>query len=253
MAALSTRLTCASTSSLAASFRGLSLNTTNPLIKRGFSTSTCLQKKKTLPEEVPNYPYKPNYVYKQADSGLYAGVSISYGNKISKGRNKGKTRRSWKPNVRWKKMHSDALEKDIMIKLTRKALRTIEKCGGLDQYVLSDKPSRIKELGLTGWQLRYQIMQTPKLQEKFAKMRKALGLEEPPRTFEEWLDLQGLGDKKLKPTAQKKPVTRIQEVEKPSNEGSLPPSPNKSESENNNKGSEKEKEEINQQQAPELA
>ncbi|OKL60267.1 hypothetical protein UA08_04765 [Talaromyces atroroseus] len=226
MAGLSTRLTCASTS-LNASFRALSLNITNPLIKRGFSTSSCLQKRKTLPTAIPQYPYKPNYQYKQADSGLYGGVSISFGNKISKGRNKGKTRRSWKPNVRWKKMHSDALNKDIMIKLTRKALRTIEKCGGLDRYLLSDKPSRIKELGLTGWQLRYQIMQTPKMQEKFARTRKALGLQPPPETFEDWLKLRELEEKGLK------------KAEAISNEDSSPP--NKSKSKDVNKGNKREK------------
>jgi large subunit ribosomal protein L28 len=146
-----------------------------------------LQSRKKLSAAIPPYPYKPNYVYKQADTGLYGGASIQFGNKISKGRNKGKTRRAWKPNVRWKKIHSEALEKDLFLKVTRRALRTIEKCEGLDNYLLSDKPARLKELGLTGWELRWKVMQTPKIQEKFRQERKALGLPEAPPTFEEWV------------------------------------------------------------------
>lgn len=200
MAGLSSRLINTSISFNAA-FRGLSLDAT-PMIKRSFSTSSCLQKRKSLPEKIPSYPYKPNYQYKQADSGLYGGVTIDFGNKISKGRNKGKTRRSWKPNVRWKKIQSDALEEEVFIKLTRKALRTIRKCGGLDNYLLSDKPSRIKELGLTGWSLRYRLMQSPKLQKQFAEERERLGLQAPPKTFEEWLAARQLHDEKVNAAAQ---------------------------------------------------
>ncbi|EEA20213.1 hypothetical protein TMatcc_000196 [Talaromyces marneffei ATCC 18224] len=189
MAGLPTRLITASTSSLHTAFRGLSLNTT---MKRNFTTSLSLQKVKTIPEHIPPYPYEPNRVYKQADSGLYGGVSISFGNKISKGRNKGKTRRSWKPNVRWKKMPSEALGEDVFVKLTRKALRTIRKCGGLDNYLLSDKPSRLKELGLAGWKLRYRIMQSPAMKKKFAEEREKLGISKAPATFEEWLKAKQL-------------------------------------------------------------
>ncbi|GAM41741.1 50S ribosomal protein [Talaromyces pinophilus] len=189
MAGLPTRLMSASTSSLHTAFRGLSLNTT---IKRTFSTSLAVQKVKTIPEHIPPYPYEPNRVYKQADSGLYGGVSISFGNKISKGRNKGKTRRSWKPNVRWKKMPSEALGEDVFVKLTRKALRTIRKVGGLDNYLLCDKPSRLKELGLAGWKLRYRIMQSPAMKKKFAEERQKLGIAKAPTTFEEWLKAKQL-------------------------------------------------------------
>ncbi|KAH8697679.1 ribosomal L28 family-domain-containing protein [Talaromyces proteolyticus] len=201
-----------SASSLRTAFRGLSLDTPTS-IKRSFSTTSFLQKRKTLSEEVPPYPYKPNYLYKQADTGLYGGVSIDFGNKISKGKNKGKTRRSWKPNVRWKKLHSDALDEDVFIKVTRKALRTIRKCNGLDNYLLSDKPARIKELGLTGWELRWKVMQTPKIQARFSEQRKKLGLAEPPKSFEEWLrtrkQIQWRGNTPLKERVDIKDKTPI--------------------------------------------
>lgn len=56
-------------------------------------------------------------------------------------------------------------------------MRTIKKCGGLDQYLLGDKPARIKELGLFGWKLRWKVMNSPMMQQKFAEERKKLGLQ----------------------------------------------------------------------------
>lgn len=176
------RLTMATPFSLSSAFRSLSLSTT----KRPFSTTLAPQTTKELPSHIPPYPHGPRQWYKQADTGLYAGASIRFGNKISQGRNKGKTRRSWKPNVRRKKLWSEALQENLYIKVTHKALRTIQMEGGLDEYLLSDKPGRIKELGVFGWELRYKVMQTPVMQQKFGEQRKKLGLPEP-KTFEEWI------------------------------------------------------------------
>lgn len=167
--------------SLSTAFHNLSLTS-----KRSFSTTLATQKIPKLPDYVPPYPYGPNYVYRQANTGLYGGAMIRFGNKISKGKNEGKTRRCWKPNIRRKKIWSDALEKFLFIKVTRGVLRTIRKAGSLDNYLLDDRPRRIKELGMFGWHLRWQVMQTPKIQEQFRKQRKELGLPEPP-TFEQWL------------------------------------------------------------------
>lgn len=58
-------------------------------------------------------------------------------------------------------------------------LRTIDKCGGLDEYLLGEKAGRIKELGMGGWKLRWRIMQTESVKERFRKQREALGL--PPK------------------------------------------------------------------------
>lgn len=55
-------------------------------------------------------------------------------------------------------------------------LRTIDKVGGLDEYLLGEKPARIKELGMGGWLLRWRIMQTDTVKKRFAEQRKALGL-----------------------------------------------------------------------------
>ncbi|KAL4953122.1 ribosomal L28 family-domain-containing protein [Aspergillus filifer] len=171
-----------SQTSLSSAFRSLSLTAS----KRSFSTTQPVQKLPKLPDYIPPYPYNPKYMYRQSNTGLYGGSTIQFGNKISQGRNEGKTRRFWKPNVRRKKMWSEALQQWLFIKLTRKALRTIRKSGGLDQYLLDDRPSRIQEMGVFGWKLRWQIMQTDKIQEQFRKERKKLGIPEPP-SFEEWL------------------------------------------------------------------
>lgn len=182
LAAMQARSAMAAPFSLSGAFRSLSLS----IPKRAFSTTLAPQTTRTLPDHIPPYPYGPRQWYKQADSGLYGGSMIRFGNKISDGRNEGKTRRSWKPNVRRKKIWSEALGENLYIKVTRRALRTIQTEGGLDKYLISDKPARIKELGMFGWELRWKVMQSPAMQEKFKGERRALGLPEP-QSFEEWV------------------------------------------------------------------
>lgn len=132
---------------------------------------------------MPPYPYSPNVDFPEANFGLYGGGTIQSGNKISQGRNKGKTLRKWFPNIRLEKVRSEALDMELSIPIRARVMRTIRKCGGLDQYILGDKPGRIKELGLLGWKLRYKIMQTPSVQKAFRAERIKQGLpEEDPAT-----------------------------------------------------------------------
>ena len=136
----------------------------------------------------PPYPYGARQTFHQADRGLYGGAQLQFGNKISKGRNKGKTRRRWYPNVRLETIRSEALGKDLTIRITASCMRTIKKCGGLDQYLLGDKPARIKELGLFGWQLRWKVMNSAMMRKEFSQQRSALMMEgEMPwlETFQE--------------------------------------------------------------------
>ncbi|KAJ5297461.1 hypothetical protein PENANT_c005G04716 [Penicillium antarcticum] len=182
MAGLLPRSAMVAPFSLAAAFRSLSIAAP----KRAFSTTPATQSVPKLPEDAPVYPYGPNRWYKQSNSGLYGGAMIRFGNKISKGRNEGKTRRSWKPNVRRKKIPSEALGEELFIKVTRRSLRSIQKAGGLDNYLLSDRPRRLKELGPFGWSLRHQVMQTPSIQARFDAERAQRNIPKPP-TFEEFL------------------------------------------------------------------
>lgn len=89
---------------------------------------------------------------KRSQRGLYHGVQMQSGNNIPKSRQK--TRRLFAPNVHNKHIYSDILGKSIQIKATTKALRTIEKKGGLDAYLASSKDH---ELGLFGVQLRNEF------------------------------------------------------------------------------------------------
>ena len=66
-----------------------------------------------------------------------------------------------------------------------RVLRTMDKCGGLDAYLLGEKPARIKELGVEGWRLRWLVMRTEKVRTKMREEREALGLvgrEDPATT-----------------------------------------------------------------------
>lgn len=114
--------------------------------------------------EFPAYPYGDAVLFKQSNKGLYGGKIIQFGNQISEFRNK--SRRSWLPNVGRHKLWSEALKRDINIKTTTRVLRTITKEGGVDRYLTKDKAARIKELGPTGWKLRYRVMTKLDAQEK---------------------------------------------------------------------------------------
>ena len=59
-----------------------------------------------------------------------------------------------------------------------RVLRTIDKVGGLDEYLLGNKPARIKELGVEGWRLRWEVMRTPKIRDRIKAERVKLGLPE---------------------------------------------------------------------------
>lgn len=70
--------------------------------------------------------------------------------------------------------------------MAARVLRTIDKLGGLDEYLLGEKEGRIRELGESGWWLRWAIMRTPAIRKRFAAERQRLGL--PPDGIEEMVD-----------------------------------------------------------------
>lgn len=109
-------------------------------------------------KEFPEYPYGESPIYKQSNKGLYGASFIQFGNNIPE--SKTKTRRSWSPNVIRKGLWSETLNRKISIKMTAKVLRTVTKEGGIDNYLTKEKAARIKELGPTGWKLRYRILQS---------------------------------------------------------------------------------------------
>lgn len=69
--------------------------------------------------------------------GLYDGKDIRSGNNLSFSMKANK--RKFKPNVFLKRVYSETLDEMIRFHLTTSALRSIDKAGGLDNYLLKSK------------------------------------------------------------------------------------------------------------------
>ena len=69
--------------------------------------------------------------------GLYDGKDIRSGNSLSFSMKA--TKRKFKPNVFIKRVYSEVLDEMIKFHLTTSALRSIDKAGGLDNYLLTSK------------------------------------------------------------------------------------------------------------------
>ncbi|KAI0099109.1 hypothetical protein GGR51DRAFT_536080 [Nemania sp. FL0031] len=153
------------------------------LCARALSTTAPLRRQtpshRTVPaEQLPEYPYGRFQTYKQRNKGLYGGSKIRFGNVVAS-KYKNKSRTSWLPNRHTKRLWSPALGAFIRTRLTAGVLHTIDRLGGIDEYLLGSKAKRIKELGPAGWALRWKIMQTDVVRARFARERAALGL--PPK------------------------------------------------------------------------
>lgn len=84
---------------------------------------------------------------KRLQTGLFEGRSIMSGNNVGE-KMAVKTRRQWKPNVQQKNLWCEALGRHLKLRVTTSALRTIDKCGGLDAYLFRMRPQKIGELGM---------------------------------------------------------------------------------------------------------
>jgi len=155
-----------------------------PSSSRLFSTTSTLQTKTIQPQNLPAiacppYPYGPRLIYKQSNKGLYGTTRVRFGNNVS-APHKVKTQRFWRPNVHIRIYDVASLGCKVRTKLTMRVLKTIKKEGGLENYLLKEKAARIKELGPTGWKLRWAVMQTKAVRDKFNEERLAKGLEPRP-------------------------------------------------------------------------
>ncbi|EKM83129.1 hypothetical protein AGABI1DRAFT_69323 [Agaricus bisporus var. burnettii JB137-S8] len=90
--------------------------------------------------------------FKRSQSGLFHGKTKQYGNNVPF--SKHKTRRTWLPNVQRKRISSETLGTTFKLKVTTRALRTIDKYGGLDKYL---QRTRADMLGQEGIRLRLMI------------------------------------------------------------------------------------------------
>lgn len=104
----------------------------------------------------PDYKWGESKFFPRGNKGLFGGAFVTSGHQISEMRNK--SNRFWKPNAHKKSLWSETLNKKIKFEVTAKVLKTIDREGGLDNYLTKEKSARIKELGPFGWKLRYQVL-----------------------------------------------------------------------------------------------
>jgi large subunit ribosomal protein L28 len=71
------------------------------------------------------------------------GKGVLSGNNVSHANNR--TRRRFLPNLQEASMLSDVLGADIKMRLTTHAIRTVEKNGGIDAFLLGARNSRLPE------------------------------------------------------------------------------------------------------------
>ncbi|KAG0231234.1 39S ribosomal protein L24, mitochondrial [Actinomortierella wolfii] len=100
--------------------------------------------------------------FKRAQRGLFGGKHIQFGNNVPF--SKTKTRRTWLPNVQTKRLFSETLNDWIKLNMTTSVIRTVDKKGGLDRYLLDTKPELLGEKGL---EIRQRILDV--LKQKRAK------------------------------------------------------------------------------------
>ena len=74
------------------------------------------------------------------------GTGVLTGNNVSHANNR--TRRRFLPNLQQTSLLSDALGKTVKLRLTVRAIRTIEHNGGLDAYLLGTPDSKLAEEAL---------------------------------------------------------------------------------------------------------
>jgi large subunit ribosomal protein L28 len=73
--------------------------------------------------------------FKRSQYGLFHGKMKQYGNNVPF--SKHKTRRTWLPNVQSKRLISESLGKELKLKVTTRALRTIKKVRFREYYLLN--------------------------------------------------------------------------------------------------------------------
>ena len=71
----------------------------------------------------------------------FTGKGVQTGNNVSHANNR--TRRRFLPNLQTTSLLSDALGQSIQLRLSTRAIRSIEKRGGLDAYLLSTPNAKL--------------------------------------------------------------------------------------------------------------
>ncbi|KAG0026625.1 39S ribosomal protein L24, mitochondrial [Podila clonocystis] len=105
--------------------------------------------------------------FKRAQRGLFGGKQIQFGNNVPF--SKTKTRRTWLPNVQTKRLFSETLNDWIRLNMTTSVIRTVDKKGGLDRYLLETRPDLLGEKGM---ELRGKIVEVLKIKQAKKSLEK---------------------------------------------------------------------------------
>ena len=74
---------------------------------------------------------------------MITGKGVLTGNNVSHANNK--TRRRFLPNLQKVSLVSDALGRPVQLRISTRAVRTIEKNGGLDAYLLGQADAKLSD------------------------------------------------------------------------------------------------------------
>jgi large subunit ribosomal protein L28 len=119
----------------------------------------------TSASSVPSYfDFQVRHRSNRSRRGLYDGKDIRTGNNVSFSMKA--TKRTFKPNVFKKRVYSEILDAMIPFHLTASTLRSIDKTGGLDNYLLSNKSITEGE----GLEIKKKILKRVKNQERKERM-----------------------------------------------------------------------------------
>ena len=83
------------------------------------------------------------------------GKKVMFGNNVS--HSKRRTKRTFKPNVQKVTLTSDALGCNVSLDVAARTLRTVQKKGGLDAYLLDTEDRNLAEEGL---RLKRRVMKS---------------------------------------------------------------------------------------------
>lgn len=131
---------------------------TKPVDTNTYSGGDAMPYNKVIPRVkklYPEYEYETMF-FKRQNRGMYAGLQRKRSKNCSESGNK--SNRAHLPNIVKAKLWSETLNKRVPARVSTTLLRTVTKEGGLDNYLLKDKPARVKTMGLKAWRLKYDVM-----------------------------------------------------------------------------------------------
>lgn len=130
----------------------ISVNVSQPL-----NCNVFFEASSSFGDQVTSVRHRSN----RSRRGLYDGKDIRSGNNVSFSMKS--TKRKFKPNVFKKRVYSEILDEMIQFHLTTSTLRSIDKAGGLDNYLM--KSRHVTDEG-EGYAAKKRIMKVMKNKKK---------------------------------------------------------------------------------------